>query len=145
MRHPEGFQGGTCAPIGQCGAEKVVNDPLQPLTKEELEALIGAAGRPGTERAEVPARLPGPAAGQIGTTGSWDHGPRALRTQGVLRPRMQDCYHLPRSMCDCSSSPALSKVAQATAQPPQGVAHVKPDDDHPQNFQEKWPGSLTEG
>ncbi|KAI5931914.1 Ras-related protein Rab-11B [Manis javanica] len=57
---------------------------------------------------------------------------------------MQDCYHLPSTMCDCTSSPALSEVVQATAQPPQGVAHVKPDDDHPQNFQEKRPGSLTE-
>ncbi|XP_073076674.1 E3 ubiquitin-protein ligase MARCHF2 isoform X3 [Manis javanica] len=76
--------------------------------------------------------------------GSWDHGPRALRRQGILRPQMQDCYHLPSTMCDCTSSPALSEVVQATAQPPQGVAHVKPDDDHPQNFQEKRPGSLTE-
>lgn len=78
------------------------------------------------------------------SSGSWDHGPRALRRQGILRPQMQDCYHLPSAMCDCTSSPALSEVVQATAQPPQGVAHVKPDDDHPQNFQEKWPGSLTE-
>ncbi|XP_063119825.1 E3 ubiquitin-protein ligase MARCHF2 isoform X6 [Rattus norvegicus] len=36
-----------------------------------------------------------------------------------------DCCHLPGSLCDCSSSPAFSKVVEATGLgPPQYVAQV---------------------
>lgn len=36
-----------------------------------------------------------------------------------------DCCHLPGSLCDCSGSPAFSKVVEATGLgPPQYVAQV---------------------
>ncbi|XP_061278381.1 E3 ubiquitin-protein ligase MARCHF2 isoform X1 [Bos javanicus] len=55
-------------------------------------------------------------------------GPWALGPEDTGRPVAMttgDCCHLPGSLCDCSDSPAFSKVVEATGLgPPQYVAQV---------------------
>ena len=55
-------------------------------------------------------------------------GPWALGPEDVGLPVAMttgDCCHLPGSLCDCSDSPAFSKVVEATGLgPPQYVAQV---------------------
>uniref|UniRef100_A0A671F2I2 Membrane associated ring-CH-type finger 2 n=1 Tax=Rhinolophus ferrumequinum TaxID=59479 RepID=A0A671F2I2_RHIFE len=119
----------------------------------ELAALTGPAGPgPGPGRTEGPERPPGPAADQGGSEGhvglgtllaelfrghrsigrlSWCKrllGPWASGPEDQVLPVAMttgDCCHLPGSLCDCSGSPAFSKVVEATGlRPPQYVAQV---------------------
>ncbi|XP_042122730.1 E3 ubiquitin-protein ligase MARCHF2 isoform X4 [Peromyscus maniculatus bairdii] len=55
--------------------------------------------------------------------GPWASGPEDRRL--LVAMTTGDCCHLPGSLCDCSSSPAFSKVVEATGLgPPQYVAQV---------------------
>lgn len=55
--------------------------------------------------------------------GPWASGPEDRRLPVAMTTG--DCCHLPGSLCDCSSSPAFSKVVEATGLgPPQYVAQV---------------------